>query len=197
MSETAERDVDALIAEFADTLEQADLHFGFGADNPVDEARLLVLGMLGWDASTADAADVDRLNVALQRRINERIPVPYLTGKALFAGLEFNIEPGVMIPRSPIAELIETRFAPWLAREPHRILDLCTGSGCIGIACALAFEHATVTLADWAIATRLAMPSPPGCCGHHHIEVTPATPWSSPIHRPAIWSWKRSAAQLS
>jgi ribosomal protein L3 glutamine methyltransferase len=76
------------------------------------------------------------------------MPVPYLTGEAYFAGLKFKVTPDVLIPRSPLGEKIEEYFEPYLPQTPERILDLCTGSGCIGIACALAFEAAEVVLSD-------------------------------------------------
>ncbi|TWI53106.1 ribosomal protein L3 glutamine methyltransferase [Pseudomonas duriflava] len=132
------------------------LYFGHGADNAWDEARHLILGALHLPWETADAyldchlEDDERytLNVILHRRIAERIPTAYLLGEAWFCGLPFVVDERVLVPRSPIAELINARFVPWLPEAPRRILDLCTGSGCIGIACAYAFPEAEVALAD-------------------------------------------------
>jgi ribosomal protein L3 glutamine methyltransferase len=140
----------------ATELGRADVFFGHGTDNPWDEALSLVCGALGipWDklefvlASRLTMRERRALARMLELRISRRIPVPYLTGEAWFAGYRFAIEPGVLIPRSPIGELIAKNFAPWLAREPAAILDLCAGSGCIGIACAYAFPDADVVLAD-------------------------------------------------
>ena len=134
----------------------SDLFFGHGTDNAWDEALSLVCGYLGlpWDklewvlAGRLTAVERKDLARLIDRRIAERIPVPYLIGEAWFAGFRFLVEPGVLIPRSPIAELIDKGFEPWLSRDPARVLDLATGSGCIGIACALMFPEARVTLSD-------------------------------------------------
>lgn len=132
------------------------LFFGHGTDNAWDEARQLVLGALHLPWEMADAYLDCRLEddehallrALLQRRIEERVPVAYLLGEAWFCGLPFSVDERVLVPRSPIAELIERQFAPWLPATPARILDLCTGSGCIGIACAYEFPEAEVVLSD-------------------------------------------------
>ena len=135
---------------------RSDLHYGHGTVDPWDEALALIAGALRlpWDRLErlfpARLTDAERrVMVALaRRRIEERVPVPYLTGRAWFAGVEFSVDQRVLIPRSPIAEMILVGFEPWLQAPPKRILDLCTGSGAIGIACALAFLEAEVLLAD-------------------------------------------------
>lgn len=135
---------------------QQQLFFGHGTDNAWDEARQLVLGALHLPWELADGYldcrleddEREHLRSLLHRRIEQRIPTAYLLGQAWFCGLPFIVDERVLIPRSPIGQLIERRFEPWLAQEPARILDLCTGSGCIGIACAYEFLDAEVVLAD-------------------------------------------------
>lgn len=133
-----------------------ELFFGHGTDNAWDEARLLVLGALHlpWEISAdyldcrLEADELEAVWALLLRRIEARIPAAYLLGEAWFCGLPYVVDERVLVPRSPIGELIGGRFAPWLQGTPARILDLCTGSGCIGIACAHAFPAAEVVLAD-------------------------------------------------
>jgi ribosomal protein L3 glutamine methyltransferase len=136
---------------------EAGLFFGHGTDNALDEAAALVLGALhlppdlpaSWFGSHLTADERERIVDLIRRRIEERLPLPYLLGEAWFAGMRFYVNQHVLIPRSPIAELIEKGFSPWLesSAEPH-ILDLCCGSGCIGIATASYLPGSLVDLAD-------------------------------------------------
>lgn len=135
----------------------AGVAFGHGTDNAWDEARWLVLGALHLPFDSPDwvldarlcATEREHLAILLRRRIAERMPTAYLLGEAWFAGLRFRVDPSVLIPRSPIAELIASGCEPWLdGREPQRILDLCCGSACIGIAAALAWPRAQVDASD-------------------------------------------------
>ena len=132
---------------------EAGVSFGQGTLTALDEAVALVLHTLyqPYDLSEAyfDAVltmDERKLIInIIDRRINERIPAAYLTHESIFAGLSFYVDDRVLVPRSPIAELIEQRFSPWVNEDQvDRILDLCTGSACIAIACAYAFPEALV-----------------------------------------------------
>lgn len=146
----------ACIEEVSQQFEQADLCYGHGTDNARDEAVYLVFSALGISFQEDDSimshmvagGERARISTLVARRINERVPVAYLVGEAWFCGVPFKVDSRVLIPRSPIAELIAEQFASLLPVEPQRILDLCTGSGCIGIACALALPDAQVDLAD-------------------------------------------------
>ncbi len=148
--------VEQILTEGQLLFETSDLYFGHGTDNAWDEAVYLVFYALNLspDADRSvlnqQLTDVQRkaIHQLFEQRIRERIPAAYLTGRAWFCGLPFAVDKRVIIPRSPIAELIMNGFHPWCSEEPQRLLDLCTGSGCIGIACAYAFENAEVVLSD-------------------------------------------------
>ena len=144
------------IRKTATQFESANLCFAHGTDNPLDEAVYLVYGTLGIDyGQSVDDADrelreseLQILNERVLRRVREREPVAYILGEAWFCGIPFYSDSRALIPRSPIAELITNGFSGLLHDEPARIMDLCTGSGCIGIACAMKFPEAEVDLLD-------------------------------------------------
>ncbi len=136
---------------------QADLVYGHGTDNGWDEAVNLVLTTLHLppdiDTNVLDAKLVahEKQLIAerVKKRVVDRIPVPYLVNEAWFAGLNFYVDERVIIPRSPIAELLEDEFSPWVEQDNvSAVLDLCTGSGCIAISAAFTFPHATVDAID-------------------------------------------------
>lgn len=134
----------------------ANIYYGHGTDNPWDEALRLVLPSIFLPLDIpADmyscrliSSERHRIVERVIRRVNERIPVAYLTQRAWFCGHEFYIDERVLVPRSPIAELIDTQFTGVLPTPAQHILDLCTGSGCIAVACALAFPEAQVDAVD-------------------------------------------------
>ncbi|MBN1378197.1 MAG: 50S ribosomal protein L3 N(5)-glutamine methyltransferase [Gammaproteobacteria bacterium] len=148
--------IEQKIREVSARFEQAHLTFGHGTENAWDEAAWLVLGVLGISPQMEQLdADIpvsleqaQRIRDLVERRIQMRKPLAYLLNSAWFCGLEFYIDERVIVPRSPIAELIANDFAPWLKKTPQTILDLCTGSGCIAVACALQFPLARVTATD-------------------------------------------------
>ncbi|TNF34715.1 MAG: 50S ribosomal protein L3 N(5)-glutamine methyltransferase [Gammaproteobacteria bacterium] len=136
---------------------QSGLFYGHGLSSALDEAVYLCLYALhlphdfnsAWFDSHLTFEEKLQVLKLLQRRVDERLPAAYLTHEGWFCGLRFYVNENVLVPRSPIAELIENRFEPWV--EPERvdsILDMCTGSGCIAIACAYAFDWADVDASD-------------------------------------------------
>ncbi|MFZ0500304.1 MAG: 50S ribosomal protein L3 N(5)-glutamine methyltransferase [Steroidobacteraceae bacterium] len=149
--------VGELIARGARRLRRAGVFYGHGTDNAWDDSAALVLHALRLShsgertiyARRVGSRGIECVEALLTRRIVERIPAVYLTGETWFAGLPFYVDRRVLIPRSPIAELIERRFAPWIdGRGVRRILDVGTGSGCIAIACAKALPRVRVDAAD-------------------------------------------------
>ncbi|KLU18835.1 50S ribosomal protein L30, partial [Proteus mirabilis] len=134
----------------------SDIYYGHGTDNAWDEALQLVLPTIALPLDIPDVLLSTKLTTSekmeiitlIESRIEQKIPVPYLTHSAWFCGHEFYVDERVLIPRSPIGELINNHFDGLIQQEPTRILDLCTGSGCIAIACAHEFEEAEVDAVD-------------------------------------------------
>src|SRR3990167_4038505 len=136
---------------------EASLYFGHGTDNAWDEAVALTFHTLHLPHHIHPAVldahitkdEQTKLIHLIDQRVTKRIPIAYLTHEAWFAGLAFYVDERVLIPRSPLAELIENHFQPWLvSTEIENLLDLCTGSACIAIACAKAFPEATIDASD-------------------------------------------------
>lgn len=149
--------VEELINELAAQLEEAAVFFGHGSDNAHDEAAELVFFSSALQHDQAPtcyqneltAIQESRARELVLERIKTRKPAAYLTHRMWFAGHEFYVDERVLVPRSPLAELIQAQFEPWVdARKVKHILDIGTGSGCIAIACALAFPESNVDAAD-------------------------------------------------
>jgi ribosomal protein L3 glutamine methyltransferase len=136
---------------------EAQLYYGHGTDNAWDDMRSLIIRSLSLpydvDPQLLNArlttSEKKHLSQQLDKRINQRVPVPYLIKEAYFYDLPFYVDERVLIPRSPLAQLIHEQFSPWIEEDNvNRILDLCTGSGCIAIACCYAFPYAEVDAVD-------------------------------------------------
>lgn len=157
MPDSARLTTQQFLEQSAHALEAAGLFFGHGTDNAWDEACWLLETLLKRHGQhefhleqelDLRSSPMQEVQAMLQQRISSRRPLAYLLQEAWFCGLPFYVDERVLVPRSPIAELIANQFEPLLAGPPRRVLDLCTGGGCIGIACALAFPEAEVVLAD-------------------------------------------------
>lgn len=147
---------DALTALHA-CLQRADVFYGHGTDNAWDEAVLLLMCACAMPVDAdehvldlpMDSAAWSVACVWIERRVRERVPLPYLVGRAWFAGIEFKCDERALVPRSPLGELIRNDYAPWWVGDaPRRLLDLCCGGGCIGIAAAIYLPELEVVLAD-------------------------------------------------
>jgi ribosomal protein L3 glutamine methyltransferase len=145
----------------ATVFNQAELFYGHGSDNAFNDAYILVMYALSLPNDVDNSimscrlieSEKQNILALFNRRVEEQIPVAYITNVAYFAQLPFYVDERVLIPRSPIGELIENQFFPYIAanKAPRRILDLCTGSGCIAIACASYFADSEVDAIDLSI----------------------------------------------
>ena len=135
----------------------AELSYSHGLSSPLDESVYLILRTLHLPVDTPEiywqskltTSEIDAILNNFKKRLEDKIPAAYVMKEGWFAGLQFYVDERALIPRSPIAELVESQFTPWVnPDEVESVLDLCTGCGCIGIACAYAFPQATIDLSD-------------------------------------------------
>ncbi len=144
----------ALLAEVHERFRHASLCYGQGTDNAWDEATALVLGVTGLPDAPAsletrlDAGAAAKIRRLAQRRVDERQPLAWLLGGTQYCGRWFAIEPGIVVPRSPIGPMLLNGLRPWLAHRPRRILDLCCGCGCLGLLAVEQFPAAEAVLVD-------------------------------------------------
>lgn len=157
MSENGNPTVLELLNSICQRFESSELFYGHGTDNAWDEAVFLVLHCMGLPMDSSEEILSNRVasnvlvkvEAMVEQRIADRVPLPYLTGVAWFAGIEFKADRRAIIPRSPIAELIENDFQPWYrGNSPESMLDLCCDGGCIGIASAVLNPKLYVDLVD-------------------------------------------------
>ncbi len=137
---------------------EAGIHFGHGSDNAYDEAAYLILHTLHLPLdrldpflySTLTQSEISELLNVIGQRVDRRLPAAYLTHEAWLGGHRFYVDERVIVPRSFFAELLDEQMVPWIddADSITRVLDLCTGSGCLAILAALAFPNATVDAVD-------------------------------------------------
>lgn len=143
-----------LLAEVYERFREAPLCYGQGTENAWDEATALVLGVTGLPDAPAslesclDAGTAAKIRRLARRRVDERQPLAWLLGGTQYCGRWFVVEPGIVVPRSPIGPMLLDGLRPWLAHPPQRILDLCCGSGCLGLLAAGRFPAATTVLVD-------------------------------------------------
>ena len=143
-----------LLSEVHEQFREASLCYGQGTENAWDEATALVLGVTGLpDAPSSldvslDGATTAAIRQLAQRRVDERKPLAWLLRGAQYCGHWFEVEPGIVVPRSPIGPMLQDGLQPWLTQQPQRILDLCCGCGCLGLLAALQFPTAEVVLVD-------------------------------------------------
>ena len=152
------RTIRDLLRHAVTQLNTAEAFFGHGSANAYDEAAYLILHTLKLPLDLLDpfldarltAAEIDALLSVIDRRTRLRVPAAYLTNEAWLGEHKFYVDERVIVPRSFIAELIPGQLAPWIARPQKvtRILDMCTGSGCLAILLALAFPQAEVDAVD-------------------------------------------------
>lgn len=142
--------VSALLRDTARRFTRAGLHYGHGTHNAREEAAWLIASVLGYlleeEIKSRDRRKIEALT---RRRIRERLPLAYLLKEAWLGEHAFYVDRRAIVPRSFIAELLRNHLSPWLAREPKRVLDLCTGSGCLAVLLALEFPGARVDAGDF------------------------------------------------
>ncbi len=142
----------------ANCFEQAGLYFGHGTATAIDEAAYLVSFALGCSPIISEPdielvlsdSQKDKIFTLFKTRVDKKIPAAYITNEAWFAGYQFYVDERVLVPRSPLAELIDDKFSPWVSwgNKTRTVLDLCTGSGCIAIAIALTMPDVKVHASD-------------------------------------------------